>query len=101
MAPLIPKAGLDMKYLLTWYGFTKKRSQVLKFPFSFAEALFKEPIFGGKKVPKIVSPSDVIESLCNIFGEEELRCLQYDMDSEDEIEYELEVVVRRTGRKAI
>lgn len=40
-----------------------------------------------------------IETLSNIFGEEDLFGLQYDCKADPEIEYELEVVVRRIGRK--
>ena len=40
-----------------------------------------------------------IETLSNIFGEEDLFGLQYDCEADPEIEYELEVVVRRMGRK--
>lgn len=39
------------------------------------------------------------EALCDIFGEEDMFCLRYDYEAEPEIEYELEVVVRRVRKK--
>ena len=38
------------------------------------------------------------DALSNIFGEEDMFGLRYD-DNDDETEYELEVVVRRVGKK--
>lgn len=39
------------------------------------------------------------DALCDIFGEEDMCYLRYDFDVDPEIEYELEVVVRRVGKK--
>lgn len=39
------------------------------------------------------------EALCGIFGDENMFELRYDIDADPEIEYELEVVVRRVRKK--
>lgn len=39
------------------------------------------------------------EALCCIFGEEDMFGLRWDIDTDPEIEYELEVIVRRVGKK--
>ncbi len=58
-----------------------------------------------KNLTLTITESYERELLCSIFGEESMFNLQYDIDEDaeniedEETEYELEVIVRRIGKK--
>jgi len=56
-------------------------------------------MMSDKNLTMTITEQYETEALCNIFGEEDMCCLRWDIDADPEIEYELEVVVRRIGKK--
>ncbi len=54
---------------------------------------------GDKNLALTITEQYETEALCSIFGEENMFNLRYDLDEDSEIEYELEVVVRRVEKK--
>lgn len=64
------------------------------------EDIDKERKMDDKNLTMRITERHEIEMLCNIFGEEDMFNLRVDYDDNDEeIEYELEVRVRRMEKK--
>ena len=65
----------------------------------FEEKKQKSEKMSDKNLTLTITEQYETDALCNIFGEEDMFCLRYDYEAEPEIEYELEVVVRRVRKK--